>query len=403
MATTPPRTRTRSLLSAVVVAVLAALGLLAPAAQANSGVVVARADLTRQATATRAATVTVADARGRQDGSTQTVRGYVVGQPVGTDSVVTSGFPSDYALALADTAAETATDAMVYVQLPAVLRAAWGLRSNPALIGRQVDVTGPLAAYFAHAGIRGATAVATVGGSTPPPPPSGGPLDDTYYAPAIGTTGATLRTALHDIIDGNQRISYDQVWQALRDTDQDPGNPDHVRTLYSGLSLPKSSNGGDPDDWNREHVWPQSRGGFDTSTGPGTDVHHLRPEDVTVNSTRGNKDFDLGGSSVGQCGGCLGDNDSFEPRDEVKGDVARMMFYMAVRYAGDDGFQDLELADSVSGSVPTLGRLSVLLQWHAQDPVDSFERRRNDRIFEIWQKNRNPFIDHPEWAASIWG
>jgi endonuclease I len=123
---------------------------------------------------------------------------------------------------------------------------------------------------------------------------------------------------------------------------------------------------------------------------------------VTVNSTRGNKDFDEGGSSVYQCTGCLTDSNSFEPRDAVKGDVARMVFYMAIRYEGDDGFPDLELNDLTNGTVPLLGRISVLLQWNAEDGVSSFEMRRNDLIHSNWQGNRNPFIDHPEWATAIW-
>ncbi|MGL5850771.1 MAG: endonuclease I family protein, partial [Phycicoccus sp.] len=135
---------------------------------------------------------------------------------------------------------------------------------------------------------------------------------------------------------------------------------------------------------------------------PGTDVHSLRPEDVTVNSDRGNKDFDLGGSAVAQCSSCRSDGDSFEPPAAVRGDVARMLFYMAVRYNGDDGFEDLELDDGVGASAPLLGDLSVLLAWNAADPVDAVEMRRNDRIYDDWQGNRNPFIDHPEWAASIW-
>jgi endonuclease I len=80
-----------------------------------------------------------------------------------------------------------------------------------------------------------------------------------------------------------------------------------------------------------------------------------------------------------------------------------MTMYMAIRYEGGDGWPDLELNDSVSnGSAPLFGRLPVLLQWHRADPPDAFERRRNDVIFTRWQHNRNPFIDHPEWVASIW-
>ena len=168
--------------------------------------------------------------------------------------------------------------------------------------------------------------------------------------------------------------------------------------------MPKDTNGGDPDDWNREHVWAKSHGDFGTATGPGTDLHHLRAEDVTVNSTRGNKDFDNGGSAVDQCSGCLTDSDSFQPRDAVKGDVARMILYMAVRYEGDDGFADLEPNDCTCNNTnPNIGKLSVLLAWNAQDPPDATEMHRNEVIYTQFQHNRNPFIDHPEWAASIYG
>ncbi|MEE3919865.1 endonuclease [Micromonospora sp. BRA006-A] len=200
------------------------------------------------------------------------------------------------------------------------------------------------------------------------------------------------------------KLSYDQVWDALKDTDQDPANPANVILLYSGRSQSKTSNGGGANDWNREHVWAKSHGDFGTATGPGTDVHHLRPEDVSVNSSRGNKDFDSGGGTVAEAPGCYTDADSFEPRDAVKGDVARMILYMAIRYEGDDGWPDLEPNDSVSnGSAPRLGRLSKLLAWNDQDPPDAFEKRRNQRIHERWQGNRNSFVDHPEWARSIWG
>ena len=97
------------------------------------------------------------------------------------------------------------------------------------------------------------------------------------------------------------------------------------------------------------------------SAGPGTDLHHLRAEDVTVNGTRGNKDFDNGGTAVSGCTDCWTDSDSFEPRDAVKGDVARMLFYMAVRYEGDDGFTDLELSTVSGSAVPRIGDLDVLL------------------------------------------
>jgi endonuclease I len=356
--------------------------------------------------AVAATPLTVAQAIAAQ-GTTATVRGYVVGQPTATTTVLRSGFTGDTALALADTASTTNTSSMVYVQITSAFRAAWGLRTNPSRMGTRIDVTGPLRSYFSHAGLTSPSAFAAAGSTTPPtttpsptttPPPAGD-----YYAAAAGKSGAALKTALHQIIStGVTKLTYDQVWTALKVTDQDPANTNDVIEIYSGRSVPKTSNGGDPDDWNREHVWAKSHGDFGTSTGPGTDVHHLRPEDVTVNSTRGNKDFDDGGSAVAQAPGSLTDADSFEPRDAVKGDVARMIFYMAVRYEGGDGYPNLEVDDAVSsGTAPRLGRVSTLLEWNAEDPPDAFERHRNDVIYSQFQHNRNPFVDHPDWVASI--
>ncbi|CAL9427785.1 Extracellular ribonuclease [Streptomyces sp. enrichment culture] len=227
--------------------------------------------------------------------------------------------------------------------------------------------------------------------------------DSTYYRDAIGKTGTGLKAALHTIISDQTKISYSAVWNALKVTDQDPADSDNVLLLYSGASRSKALSGGDTGDWNREHVWAKSHGDFGTATGPGTDLHHLRPEDVRVNSIRGNKDFDDGGSAVSGGGGSLTDSDSFEPRDAVKGDVARMIFYMAVRYEGDDGWADLEVNGSVdNGSDPYMGRLAVLKAWNDEDPPDAFEQRRNEIIHGSYQHNRNPFIDHPEWVEAIW-
>jgi endonuclease I len=360
-------------------------------------------------TAAVAADLSVAQALASQDGRSAPVIGYVVGQPTAESTVLRSGFTGDTALALADSASETGTARMLYVQVTAGYRASFGLLSNPSLMGRRLVVTGQLTAYFSHGGLKSPTAM-SLAGTTPTAGPTAtagptptGPVE-AYYAAAAGKTGTALRTALHNIIKVQTTISYDQVWDALKDTDQDPNNTNNVILLYSGRSQSKSTNGGGANDWNREHVWAKSHGDFGTATGPGTDVHHLRPEDVSVNATRGNKDFDTGGSAVSEAPGCLSDSDSFEPRAAVKGDVARMIMYMAIRYEGGDGWADLEINNSVgNGSAPRIGKLSVLLQWHRQDPPDAFEKRRNERIYAAWQHNRNPFIDHPEWVASIFG
>ena len=229
------------------------------------------------------------------------------------------------------------------------------------------------------------------------------PYDGTYYANAIGKTGPTLKSALHNIIDDHTELSYKRVWDALRYTDEDPNNSDNVIEIYTGRSISENSNGGFVDEWNREHVWAKSHGDFGTRAGAGTDLHHIRPADVSVNSSRSNLDFDNGGSYHSEATLCQYDSDSWEPRDEVKGDVARMIFYMAVRYEGDSGEVDLELTENVNnGSAPLHGKLSTLLEWHEQDPVDEWEMNRNDIIFNKYQHNRNPFIDHPEWVTEIW-
>ncbi|MFJ7753134.1 endonuclease [Peribacillus muralis] len=340
----------------------------------------------------------VSQAISQQDGSIKTVSGYVVGQPISANAVVTSSYPNDYALALADSPSETNTANMAYIQVPASFRPDFGLKSKPALKGQKITVTGVLGAYFSHPGIKDVTAMNSSDASVPVTPGAG-----SYYDTAIGKSGSSLKNALHEIIDDHVEISYANVWDALRETDEDPNNANNVILLYTGRSQGKTVNGSGVNDWNREHVWAKSHGDFGTTLGPGTDLHHLRPADVSVNSTRNNLDFDNGGSEHSEAKGNYYDSDSWEPRDGVKGDVARMLFYMAVRYEGDDGEIDLELNNQVNnGTAPYHGKLSVLLKWNEQDPVDAFERKRNEVIYNKYQHNRNPFIDHPEWASAIW-
>lgn len=225
---------------------------------------------------------------------------------------------------------------------------------------------------------------------------------EAYYQAAAGKTGAELKLSLHNIIKTQTKLTYAQVTEALKKTDEDPNNPNNVILLYTNRSQAKTTFGSGVNDWNREHVWAKSHGNFGTSVGPGTDIHHLRPTDASVNSTRRHLDFDNGGRSQGECADCYYDSDSFEPPNHVKGDIARMLMYMDVRYEGDGGELDLELADKVNTyPTPTHGKKSVLLQWSKMDPPDAFEKHRNDVIQSI-QGNRNPFIDHPEWADQIW-
>ena len=190
---------------------------------------------------------------------------------------------------------------MLYVQITAGFRAAFGLQTNPSLMGRRLVVTGTLTAYFSHGGLKSPTAM------TPGRPGTARPTADRRRTGPIehllrerGRQDRHRAAQRRCTRSSECRPSSPTTRSGTRckDTDQDPNNSNNVILLYSGRSQSKTINGGGVDDWNREHVWAKSHGDFGTATGPGTDVHHLRPEDVTVNSTRGNKDFDNGGTAV---------------------------------------------------------------------------------------------------------
>jgi len=156
----------------------------------------------------------------------------------------------------------------------------------------------------------------------------------------------------------------------------------------------------------------KSHGDFGNTPPAGTDLHHLRPADISVNSTKSNRDFDFGTIEVIDGSGATGCKIipgvwAWEPRDSEKGDVARMIFYMATRYEGENSEVDLEIVDYVNTAgttnEPFYGKLSTLLLWHASDPVDAWEINRNNIIYTDYQNNRNPYIDHPEYVDLIWG
>ncbi len=237
----------------------------------------------------------------------------------------------------------------------------------------------------------------------------------TGYYTSVSGIGASLKSSLHTLLRTTHttQYSYDALWTQLRYTDEDPANTSNIIEIYTGWSVPKTYSGSGTSQWNREHTWSKSHGDFGETRPAGTDLHHLRPCDATVNSTKSNKDFNTGGSLVvdgSPYSGYPADtgnyttSTSWEPRDADKGDVARMIMYMAVRYEGTDTSFNLELVDYVDTAPdyePYYGKLSTLLQWHASDPPDAWEARRNDRIHER-QGNRNPFVDHPEYAQMIW-
>lgn len=354
----------------------------------------------------------VSQAISDQSNSVKTVIGYVTGQPISSVSYRTSGYTDNYSIAIADGSLETNVQKMIFVQIASSFRNSFGLMTNPDLKGTYVKVTGNLTPYFSpHAGIKNITRIEKVQATSPtstrtPSPtskPAASSTNNNYYKDAIGKSGSELKQALHDIIDNHTEISYKNLWSAIKETDEDPDNSNNVVLLYTGRSQGKNTNGSGANNWNREHVWAKSHGDFGTSMGPGTDLHHIRATDASVNSTRSNKDFDYGGTYHSEATECKYDNDSWEARDSVKGDVARMLFYMDVRYEGDNGEIDLGLNNIVNnGTSPYHGKLSTLIKWHKQDPVDSIEIRRNNIIYDKWQHNRNPFIDHPEWVELIW-
>lgn len=242
-----------------------------------------------------------------------------------------------------------------------------------------------------------------------------GQIPSGYYDTADGLSGDPLKTALYDIIKGHTEYPYTSsstdTWDIIKLTDQDPSDPTKVICIYSGFSRDAAAEYNSGAGWNREHVWAKSRGDFGTTKGAGTDIHHLRAADVSTNSARSNRNFNdpcdtqyVDGDGTTDSYTCSGEF-SWEPRDEVKGDVARMIFYMATRYEGENGEPDLELTETLQGQTakdPLHGVLSVLIDWHNADPVSTTETSRNDIIYS-YQGNRNPYIDHPEYVALIWG
>ena len=231
-----------------------------------------------------------------------------------------------------------------------------------------------------------------------------------YYNSVQQLFGDELKDELHEIIKEHNEFSYTSTKNILKLADQDPENENNVILVYKGISISKDdfASNNQQDFWNREHVWVKSQGGFNGdetygATGAYSDAHNLKPCDASINSARGTKDFDNGGSPNSEATGCNFTSTTWEPRDEVKGDVARIIFYMDARYNGGPGEPNLTVVENINNSSdPLMGRLSTLLEWNEQDPVDAFERRRNQTIFN-WQQNRNPFIDYPEFANLIWG
>lgn len=237
-----------------------------------------------------------------------------------------------------------------------------------------------------------------------------------YYDPAEGLSGEALQWALHGIIDNHDPVSYDYIWTAFYTTDKiytsnvwdmysdiPGGTPPYLYTLGDDQG---GSASGEGEGYNREHSWPKSW--FGDSSPMNTDLFHVVPSDIYVNNRRGNWPYAEVGSATwtSMNGSRLGasctpgySGTAFEPVDGYKGDFARNYFYMATRYKGEDsGWPGSPMTD---GADLEEWAVALLLQWHLDDPVSDKEIDRNDAVYAI-QDNRNPFIDHPEFAQMIY-
>ncbi len=221
-----------------------------------------------------------------------------------------------------------------------------------------------------------------------------------YYKAANGKSGDALKTAIAYIIS-NEFVgkTYGEARYVLEEADKNPLE-NSVWCFYEENTANANWDGGTT--WNREHVWARSRG-VDGNTdnseiSMASDIHNLKAETPSVNSNKSNYNFAYKPSDKAFVG--THSSKAYAPKVSARGDAARIMFYMAVKYGESGG---IEISDEVSATNSTSqGNLVDLLMWHTEDPVDPFEVRRNNVIFK-YQKNRNPFIDHPELVDHIFG
>jgi endonuclease I len=239
-------------------------------------------------------------------------------------------------------------------------------------------------------------------------------IPEGYYNNTGGLADSELRSALYHIIKGHNVLSYTPgVWNAFQTTDLKPNGK--IWDMYSAYEytfgtdqVGSSGYSSEGDAYNREHSWPQSF--FNEASPMKTDLFHIYPTDGYVNGVRSNYPYgetdapnytSTNGSKRGYARSGLGYSGIvFEPVDEYKGDFARSYFYMATRYYGEDGsWSDWAMADGVELKP---WAVDMLLDWHRSDPVSAKEINRNDAVYDL-QNNRNPYIDHPEYAEFIWG
>lgn len=242
-----------------------------------------------------------------------------------------------------------------------------------------------------------------------------------YYEDVQGQSGEQLKTVLHTIIKDHSVQSYTPgVWTAFYTTDRKPngkvwdmysdvpgGTPDYEWTIGSDQCGNVGS--GEGVCYNREHSFPRSW--FGDASPMDTELFHIYPTDGYVNGKRGSYPYGEVSAPTwtSSNGSKLGPNITagysgtvFEPIDEYKGDFARTYFYMATRYEDIISNWNSVVLDGSSYPVYTEWHLDMLICWHEEDPVSQKETDRNNAIYDI-QHNRNPFIDHPEYVASVWG
>lgn len=237
-----------------------------------------------------------------------------------------------------------------------------------------------------------------------------------YYSPLNGELDESFKLKLHNLIESTHvnKKTYSDVWTVLKAADEDPNNSSNIICCYTGRSIPKANQdkGTNGDNiWNREHVWPKSLGFNNKSDTAHNDCHHLHASEKNINATRGNLDFAEVDTGSSDSYGNKWNGSYFEPRDEIKGDIARSIFYMVIRYDGDDCdgcVLDLEVVNGkadtnevISGQKGRIGDLNTLIKWHFEDPVDEFEKNRNNIVYS-YQGNRNPFIDHEEFISYLY-
>ena len=212
-----------------------------------------------------------------------------------------------------------------------------------------------------------------------------GKYEGTYYSATFNKSYQDLKDELKTILAaGYSNQGYSGARDKMYgDIDNVAGK---VTCVYTGRDATfNTRSGANSSSFNCEHTWPQSL--FSSNEPEKADIHHLFPTDVNANSRRGSYPFGLvTGTPSWTEGGSKQGGSLFEPRDEQKGATARAMLYFAIRY------QDY---GSFIGSQETL-----LKQWHTDNQPTAWDVQRNEKIFG-YQKNRNPFVDHPEFIERI--